>query len=112
MPDRSDQIALVKMRARLNRLWIIDQWIRRTQQQMQQFFRPATDERSTQQIIVVAPPEALLAEEIRHPTALKNIHHRANLDDVGRIDVANLDREAIAGQMPETKLVAVPRRPL
>src|SRR5947207_2889750 len=100
------------MRSGLKCLRIIHSRIGRAKEKLKQLFGPASYQCRPEFVVISAPAETLLAEEIWQASLIDHVQHWPELDNVRRIHVANADREPIALEMPESKLVSMSRRPL
>ena len=90
-------------------LLVVDGWVGVAEEDAKQFAVVAADEGRAEPVVVPPPAEPLLAEVVGHPAAADRFHHRPQLHHVGRVDVADLQGEAVAGQVPQPQLVPVPR---
>lgn len=82
------------------------------QQQTEQGAVVAEDDGGAQLVVVATPAEALVAEIIGHAALFEFGEDRADFHDVGRIDAAYFDGEAVGRQVAEAKFVGVTGGPL
>jgi hypothetical protein len=101
------KVARVKSLAGTELLRVVQIEVGPAQQRLEQVRVIHADQGGAQRGVVAAATESLLAEIVRHPALLERVEHRPNLHDVGRVDLANLDDEAVALEVAQAQLVEV-----
>ena len=101
----------VKRVSGFERMRVIQLRIRGSEEQFQNRLVVVADQQLRRRIIVSAPAEALLAEIVGHAPFFQCFQNRLELDDIGRLDIANLDGKPIARQMPQAQLIVMTSGP-